>query len=76
MLRRGGAPRREVREPTAGNCFAAAGGTTERAGAIGVAIAAHITTGAAEDLADPGGLVSVGALLDLAGQRLDEVEPR
>jgi hypothetical protein len=71
-----------------GNCFAVAGGVdaerfalphgahAERVGAIGAAITAHITPGSAEDLADPGGFVSASALLDLTGQRLDEVDPR
>lgn len=72
--------------PTPGRCFAVVGGERaegfaldhgeppERAAAIGAAVAAHITVGAAEDLSDPGGFVSAGAFVDVSGSRIDELD--
>ena len=77
----------QLGKPTPGRCFAVVGGeraerfalekgeAPERAAAIGAAIAAHITAGAAEDLSDPGGFVSAGAFVDVTGTRIDELDP-
>ncbi|HEX4358753.1 MAG TPA: hypothetical protein VH141_14575 [Pseudonocardia sp.] len=77
----------QLGDPTPGRCFAVAGGEraerfaldqgTEptRAASIGAAIAAHITAGASDDLADPGGFVSAGAFVDVSGARVDEMRP-
>lgn len=74
--------------PTPGRCFAVTGGERAEkfvlshgadprwAAAVGAAIAAHITAGAARDLSDPGGFVSAGAFVDVSGARLDELDPR
>lgn len=74
-------------DPTPGRCFAVVGGRraerfaldrgepAERAGAIGAAVAGHITVGASEDLTDPAGFVSAGAFVDVSGTRLDELDP-
>lgn len=77
----------KIASPTPGRCFAVVGGEhaerfaldhdtpPERAAAIGAAIAAHITPGAADNLSDPGGFVSAGAFVDVSGARLDEISP-
>jgi hypothetical protein len=77
----------QLEHPTSGRCFAVVGGERAerfalergadpvRAAAIGAAIAGHITPGAAEDLSDLSGFVSAGALVDVAGGRLEELDP-
>ena len=45
-----------------------------RAEAVGAAIAAHITLGASDNLADPGGFVSAGAGTDVFGLRLSDLD--
>lgn len=74
--------------PTPKRCFAVVGGEraerfaldhgvpAERAAGVGTAVAAHITPGASDDLADPGGFVSAGAFVDVSGTRLDELDAR
>jgi hypothetical protein len=74
-----------LERPTPGRCFAVAGGeraaqfvsahggADERAQAVGAAIAAHITIGVSENLADPGGFVSAGAGTDVFGLRMSEL---
>ncbi|CRZ16751.1 HD domain-containing protein [Mycolicibacterium neworleansense] len=74
-----------LEQPTRGRCFAVAGaeravqfvsahgGTEERAQAVGAAIAAHITVGVSENLADAGGFVSAGAGTDVFGLRMSEL---
>ncbi|WP_069164896.1 phosphohydrolase [Nocardia altamirensis] len=73
--------------PTPGRCFAVVsaeravliaednGALPERASAIGAGIAAHITAGAQDNLADPGGFVGAGAGADLYGLRLSQIDP-
>lgn len=77
----------QLENPTPGRCFAVVGGeraeafalerdaAPEWAAAIGAAIAGHITVGAADNLRDPAGFVSAGALVDVAGVRMDELNP-
>lgn len=77
----------QLEHPTPGRCFAVVGAeraeafarergeSPARAGAIAAAIAGHITVGAADDLSDPGGFVSAGAIVDVAGVRMDELDP-
>ena len=77
----------QLEHPTSGRCFAVVGGERAerfalergadplRAAAIGAAIAGHITPGASEDLSDLSGFVSAGALVDVAGGRLEELDP-
>ncbi|MEV0356324.1 phosphohydrolase [Nocardia sp. NPDC050697] len=72
--------------PTAGRCFAVAGGeraaafalgaglAPERADAVGAAVAAHITPGVAANTGDPGGFVSAGAAVDVIGARIGELD--
>lgn len=72
---------------TPGRCFAVTGGEyaeqfaldrgtpTDRAAAIGAAVAGHITVGASEELSDPAGFVSAGAFMDITGFGLDRVDP-
>ncbi|AMW19936.1 phosphohydrolase [[Mycobacterium] chelonae subsp. bovistauri] len=76
----------QLEHPTPGRCFAVAGGERAaqfvrdqgapeaRAEAVGAAIAAHITLGASENLADPGGFVSAGAGTDVFGLRLSDLD--
>lgn len=75
-----------LEHPTPGRCFAVVGAERaeqfalehgaepERARRIAAEISGHITLGAADDLASPGGFVSAGALADVAGPRLDELD--
>lgn len=77
----------DLEHPTPGRCFAVVGAErAERfaldrgadpglAARIGAEIAGHITAGAMDDLASPGGFVSAGAFLDVAGARMDELDP-
>jgi hypothetical protein len=72
--------------PTAGRCFAVVGGERayrfaldhggdeQTARTVGAAIAGHITPGVADDLSDLAGFVSAGALVDVAGARLQEMD--
>lgn len=76
-----------LEHPTPGRCFAVTGGeraqqfaldhgaAPDRAAAIGAAVAGHITAGANDDLGDPAGFVAAGALLDVAGARMEETDP-
>lgn len=76
-----------LEHPTPGRCFAVTGGERaqrfalehgaepDRATAIGAAVCAHITPGAAEDLSDAGGFVSAGANLDVTGTRMADTDP-
>jgi len=76
----------QLEHPTPGRCFAVVGGERaaqfirdqgapeDRAQAVGAAIAAHITLGASENLADPGGFVSAGAGTDVFGLRLSDLD--
>ena len=76
-----------LEHPTPGRCFAVVSGEraqslaldhgwpADRAQAVGAAIAGHTTAGN-DDLGDPAGFVSSGALLDVAGVRYDETDPR
>jgi hypothetical protein len=76
-----------LEHPTPGRCFAVVGGERAerfaiehgaepaRAAQVGAAIAGHITAGANEDLADPAGFVSAGALMDVVGARLHQTDP-
>jgi hypothetical protein len=80
-------PDLRVEHPTPGRCFAVAGAELaqafvrergappERAEAIAAAIAGHITVGAAEEIANPDGFVSAGAIVDVAGVRMHELDP-
>jgi len=72
--------------PTPGRCFAVVGrargalraGPWRRPGArrtIGAAIAGHIHPGASDDMSDPAGFVSGGAFVDVAGVRLEQMDP-
>lgn len=75
-----------LEHPTPGRCFAVVGGVRaerfaidhgaapDRAATIGAAVGGHITCGANEDLADPAGFVSAGALLDVAGVRFEQTD--
>ena len=77
----------QLEHPTPGRCFAVAGGERaerfaldhgadpELAAQIGAAIAGHITPGAAADLSDPAGFVSAGALADITGVGLQDIDP-
>ncbi|WP_354700891.1 hypothetical protein DSM112329_01183 [Paraconexibacter sp. AEG42_29] len=76
-----------LEHPTPGRCFAVVGG--ERAAAfatahgadaaqarhVGAAVGGHITMGANDDLRDPAGFVSAGAILDVAGVRMADTDP-
>ncbi len=76
-----------VEHPTPGRCFAVVGAeraeqfvlehgaASERAAAIGSSIAGYMAVGAASNLGDPGGFVSAGALVDVAGIRMHELHP-
>lgn len=76
----------QLEHPTPGRCFAVVGGEraarfvmtqgapADRAEAVGAAIAAHITLGASDNLADPGGFVSAGAGTDVFGLRLSDLD--
>jgi hypothetical protein len=78
----------KLSSPTPARCFAVVGGeqaqrfaldrgvAAGRAASIGAAVAGHITPGIADDLSDPAGFVSAGAFVDVAGVRLDELDPR
>jgi hypothetical protein len=46
----------------------------ERARRIGAEICGHVTVGGYENLADEGGFVGAGAVCDLMGLRLDELD--
>lgn len=75
-----------LEHPTPGRCFAVVGGEraerfaldhgadADRAATIGAAVGGHITAGANEDLSDPAGFVSAGALLDVAGVRYEQTD--
>ncbi len=77
----------QLEHPTPGRCFAVVGGERAerfaldrdvdpvRAARIGAEISGHITVGALEDLASPGGFVSAGAFMDVSGSRIDELDP-
>jgi hypothetical protein len=76
-----------LEDPTPGRCFAVVGAERAerfalehgaepaRAATVGAAIAGHITLGAGDDLRDPGGFVSAGAALDVAGVRMADTDP-
>jgi hypothetical protein len=76
-----------LEHPTPDRCFAVVGAERAerfaldrdvdpaRARRIAAEISGHITLGAADDLASPGGFVSAGALLDVAGPRMDDLRP-
>lgn len=76
-----------LEHPTPGRCFAVVGAQraeqfaldrgveAERAKRIGAEVCGHITAGAMDDLASPGGFVSAGAFMDVSGGRLDELDP-
>jgi hypothetical protein len=76
-----------LEHPTPGRCFAVVGGERAerfaldrdvepvRAARIGAEVCGHITAGAMEHLDSPGGFVSAGAFADVAGGRLDELDP-
>ncbi|HYZ08158.1 MAG TPA: hypothetical protein VE709_06100 [Pseudonocardiaceae bacterium] len=76
-----------LEHPTPGRCFAVVGAERAerfaldrdvdpaRARRIAAEITGHITLGAADDLASPGGFISAGALADVAGPRLDQLDP-
>jgi hypothetical protein len=78
----------QLEHPTAGRCFAVVGGErahricldhgadSEQAVRIGAGVAGHLTPGVADDLADLAGFVSAGALVDVAGARLRELDPQ
>lgn len=73
--------------PTPQRCFAVTGG--ERAArlltewgadrntaeTVATATGGHLTPGADHDLADPAGFVQAGSIADVAGRRLDEIDP-
>lgn len=75
-----------LEHPTPGRCFAVVGGQrAERfaldhgapptvAREIGAAVSGHLTPGVADDLSDLGGFVSAGALLDVTGFRVTEID--
>jgi hypothetical protein len=77
----------QLEHPTPGRCFAVVGGERaerfaldhgadpQRAATIGAAIAGHITPGASDDVSDPAGFVSGGAFVDVAGVRLEQMDP-
>ncbi len=77
----------QLEHPTPGRCFAVVSGeraerfalqqgaSAASATLIGAGIAAHLTPGVAEDLSDLGGFVSAGALVDVTGARLIELDP-
>jgi hypothetical protein len=76
-----------LEHPTPGRCFALVGAERAeqfcrerdvepaRAKRIAAEICGHITPGAATDLGSPGGFVSAGAFLDVAGGRMNELAP-
>lgn len=76
-----------LEERTPQHCFAVVGGERaqawveqhgvprERAAAIGAAICGHLTPGATDDVSDPGGFVSAGALADITGIAMDRADP-
>lgn len=78
----------QLESPTPNRCFAvvgaeraerfvvAHGASPERARQIAIAVAGHLTPGAADDLGDPAGFVSAGAFADVAGARLGEMDRR
>ena len=73
--------------PTAGHCFPVVGAeraerfalerdvSPHRGRRIGAEICGHVTVGGYENLADEGGFVGAGAVCDLMGLRLDELDP-
>jgi hypothetical protein len=73
--------------PTPGRCFAVVGAERAeqfalehgadptRARRIAAEISGHLTLGVSDDLGDPGGFVAAGAFADVAGPRLDELDP-
>jgi hypothetical protein len=75
-----------LEHPTPKRCFAVVGAERAerfaldrevdptRARRIGSQITGHITLGASDDLTSPAGFVSAGALADVAGPRLDELD--
>lgn len=77
----------QLEHRTPGRCFAVVGGEraeqfvlehgadADTAARVGAGIAAHITPGAADDLADLGGFVSAGAFLDITGYGLHAIDP-
>lgn len=77
----------KLEHPTPGKCFAVVGGEdaerfaidhgcdAPRAAAIGAAVGGHITPGVSDDLTDPAGFVSAGALLDITGIGLENLDP-
>jgi hypothetical protein len=76
-----------LEHPTPGRCFAVVGAERarrfalkrgvepERARRLAAEVANHLTPGVADDISSEGGFVSAGALLDVAGVRLDELAP-
>ena len=76
-----------LEHPTPGRCFAVTGG--ERAArllvewgadaataeSVGAAACGHATPGADQNLSEPAGFVLAGSLADVAGRRLDEIDP-
>jgi hypothetical protein len=77
----------DLGRPTPGRCFAVVGARraeefalardvpAERARRIAAEISGHVTVGGYEDLASEGGFVGAGAVCDLLGLRLDELDP-
>ncbi|WP_375498428.1 phosphohydrolase [uncultured Jatrophihabitans sp.] len=76
-----------LEHPTPGRCFAVVGGERaerfalehdappDRAVAISAAICGHLTPGVSDDLSDPAGFISGGALVDIYGYGLDTMDP-
>jgi hypothetical protein len=77
----------QLGRPTPGRCFAAVGAqraeefalahdaAPERARRIAAEISGHVTPGGYEDIEAEGGFVGAGAVCDLMGLRLDELDP-
>lgn len=76
-----------LEQATPGRCFAVVGAERaerfaldrdvppERARRIGAEINGHLTLGAGRDIGGEGGFVGAGALVDVFGLRLDELDP-
>lgn len=76
-----------LEHPTGGRCFAVTGGERSEklllewgadattAEKVAGAACGHATPGLDHDLGDPAGYVLAGSLADIAGRRLDEIDP-
>jgi hypothetical protein len=77
----------QLEHRTPGRCFAVTGAeraqqfvldhgvSPDTSARVGAGVAAHLTVGAADDLADLGGFVSAGAFVDITGYGLHAIDP-